>query len=43
MREPEQQPASGDTGAQTLDDEINELRETLKYAAIAGERYDGKE
>ena len=43
MREPEQQPASGDAGAQTLDDEINELRETLKYAAIAGERYDGKE
>jgi len=43
MRETEKQPASGDAGAQTLDDEINELRDTLKYAAIAGERHDGKE
>lgn len=42
MRESEQQPVSSDTGAQTLDDEINALRETLKYAAIAGERLDGK-
>ena len=43
MRESEQQPVTEDTRAQTLDDEINELRETLKYAAIVGERLDGKE
>ncbi len=43
VREPEQQLASNGAGAQTLDDEINELRETLKYAAIVGERLDGKE
>jgi hypothetical protein len=43
VREYEQQPVGGDTRALTLDDEINELRETLKYAAIVGERLDGKE
>ena len=43
MREPEQQIITEDIRAQTLDDEINELRETLKYAAIVGERLDGKE
>jgi len=43
MRESEQQSFSDDTSGQTLDDEINELRETLKYAAIVGERLDGKE
>ncbi len=43
VRELEQRPASDDTGTQALDDEINELRETLKYAAIVGERLDGKE
>ena len=43
MRESEQQIITEDTRAQTLDDEINELRETLKYAAIVGERLDGKE
>ena len=41
--EPEQQPASGGARVLALDDEINALRETLKYAAIAGERLDGKE
>ena len=41
MRESEQPPARYETG-QLLDDEINELRETLKYAAIVGERLDGK-
>ncbi len=43
MREYGQLSVSADTGAQTLDDEINALRETLKYAAIAGERLDGKD
>ena len=43
MRESEQQIITEDTRAQTLDDEINELRETLKYAAIVGERLDDKE
>lgn len=43
MRESEQQPAGEETREQLLDDEINELRETLKYAAIVGERLDGKE
>jgi hypothetical protein len=43
MRESEQRFATDDTRVQTLDDEISELRETLKYAAIAGERLDGKE
>ena len=43
MPESEQQFATGETRVQTLDDEISELRETLKYAAIAGERLDGKE
>ena len=43
MRESEQQIITEDIRAQTLDDEINELRETLKYAAIVGERLDGKE
>jgi hypothetical protein len=43
LRESVQQPADGDAGPQSLDDEISALRETLKYAAIAGERLDGKE
>lgn len=34
-------PAHGDSaGKVTLDDEINELRQTLKYAAMVGERTD---
>jgi len=41
MRESEQPPARYETG-QLLEDEINELRETLKYAAIVGERLDDK-
>jgi len=43
MRESEKQPATDNNSVQTLDDEINELRETLKYAAIVGERLDCKE
>ncbi len=43
MRESEQQLVTEDIKFPTLDDEINELRETLKYAAIVGERLDGKE
>lgn len=43
VRESEQQFITEDIRAQTLDDEISELRETLKYAAIVGERLDGKE
>jgi hypothetical protein len=35
-------PPVGNVAAQpTLDEEISQLRETLKYAAIAGERLDG--
>ena len=41
MRGSRRQSASDETGVQLLDDEINELRETLKYAAIVGERQDG--
>lgn len=41
MRESDQLPAIGEHG-QLLDDEISELRETLKYAAIVGERLDGE-
>ena len=42
MRESDQLPAGSEPG-QLLDDEINELRETLKYAAIVGERLDDKD
>ena len=41
MREPVQSPAGSEPG-QLLDDEISELRATLKYAAIVGERLDGE-
>ena len=41
MRESEQLPGRNKASEQTLDDEISELRETLKYAAILGERLDG--
>jgi len=41
MREPDPLPASSGS-SQLLDDEISELRETLKYAAIVGERLDGE-
>lgn len=46
MREPEARPESGTAPVpdkntvHSLDDEISELRETLKYAAIVGERLD---
>ena len=43
MRESEQLPARSEIMNPVLDDEISELRETLKYAAIVGERYDGNE
>lgn len=43
MRVSEQQSGGDETGVQMLEDEINELRETLKYAAIVGERLDDKE
>ena len=33
-------PVGSAAGQQTLDEEISQLRETLKYAAIAGERLD---
>ena len=42
VREPVQPPAGCEPG-QLLDDEISELRATLKYAAIVGERLDGEE
>jgi len=42
MRESERQPVSEGNSELMLDDEINQLRETLKYAAIVGERLDGK-
>ncbi|UCB54522.1 MAG: hypothetical protein JSW45_11355 [Thiotrichales bacterium] len=38
MQESEPVPDSDENGVPTLDEEINELRETLKYAAIVGER-----
>jgi hypothetical protein len=41
LHESDQLPAGSEPG-QLLDDEINELRETLKYAAIVGERFDGE-
>jgi len=41
MRESDQLPAGSEPG-QLLDDEISELRETLKYAAIVGERLDAE-
>lgn len=40
MQESEPVPDSDENGVPTLDEEINELRETLKYAAIVGERLD---
>ena len=46
MREPESRPGpeplpdTGEKAVRSLDDEISELRETLKYAAIVGERLD---
>jgi hypothetical protein len=46
LREPESwrgyepRPATGEKTVRSLDDEISELRETLKYAAIVGERLD---
>ena len=46
MREPESRPGpeprpdTGKNDGRSLDDEISELRETLKYAAIVGERLD---
>jgi hypothetical protein len=43
MRESIQHFITEDIRAQMLDDEINELLETLKYTAIAGERLDGTE
>jgi len=43
VHEPEQLSGWREELGQGLDDEINELRETLKYAAIVGERLDGKE
>ena len=36
-------PVSNGAGEPTLDEEIKDLRETLKYAAIVGERIDDKE
>ena len=42
MRESKKLPARDETCEQMLDDEISELRETLKYAAIVGERLDGE-
>ena len=42
MRESKKLPARDKTSEQLLDDEISELRETLKYAAIVGERLDGE-
>ena len=41
MRESDPLPARSES-SQLLDDEISELRETLKYAAIVGERLDGE-
>lgn len=43
MRESELLSARSESVNGILDDEIGELRETLKYAAIAGERYDSDE
>jgi len=43
LRGPEQPPARYELSSEMLDDEINELRETLKYAAIVGERLDDNE
>ena len=40
MHESEQAPTSDENGNPSLDEEIRELRETLKYAAIVGERLD---
>lgn len=40
LRESDGQPVGEPARAQTLDEEISQLRETLKYAAIAGERLD---
>lgn len=40
MRESEPPPARHEVSSEMLDDELNELRETLKYAAIVGERLD---
>ena len=37
---PEPRPDAGENAVRSLDDEISELRETLKYAAIVGERLD---
>ena len=42
MHESEKAPASDENGAPSLDEEIRELRETLKYAAIVGERFDNE-
>lgn len=42
VRESEQQHDDSMDGVQLLDDEVSELRERLKYAAIAGERIDGE-
>lgn len=42
MRQTSPEPVTRDTEALSLNDEINELRETLKYAAIVGERLDDK-
>lgn len=38
LREPGRQQVGEQAAAPTLDQEINQLRETLKYAAIVGER-----
>ena len=43
MRKADKRSAGNAISSQSLDDEISELRETLKYAAIVGERLDGKE
>lgn len=40
LRKSGQASAVDSTGGQTLDEEISQLRETLKYAAIVGERTD---
>ena len=37
---PEPLPDTGENAVRSLDDEISELRETLKYAAMVGERLD---
>lgn len=40
LRGSEPRPDTGEKTVWSLDDEISELRETLKYAAIVGERLD---